>query len=74
MYQITLKADMTKSSTAHKVAASVAKTAVQHVIEHAPSGAHAHFPQDIPAGEYTIEMSGDHHGNVVYILTPGRVP
>lgn len=74
MYQITLKADMTKSSTSHKLAAVSAKPLMKHVLENAPSGAHAHFAADIPAGEYTVEMSDDHHGNVVLTLTPGMVP
>lgn len=70
---ITLVADMNKAASHHKMAGMAAKPLIAHVLKKAPSGAHAHIAQDIPAGEYTVTMSEDAHGQVQFTLAPGRV-
>lgn len=74
MYTINMVADLNKSKASHKMAAMAAKPLTKHVLENAPSGAHADVMQDIPAGPYTIEQKEDAQGRVSYVLTPGTVP
>lgn len=71
---ITLVADMSKSSSGHKVAAAAAKPLMKHVLKKAPSGAHALVEQDIKAGPYTVEQTENAKGETQFVLTPGVEP
>lgn len=77
MPTLTMRADASKFSAHHKLAAVTGFAALDHLGRHPPAGADAHVdvPASIPAGKYTFELQKDDKtGHITVTLTPGVVP